>query len=232
MFALAEVVDDPTLRGRTRVFADRVHAGTLLADALRAYQSSEHAIVLAIPAGGVPVAFQVAKTLRLPWDLAVTRKLHIPWNPEAGFGAVSWSGVVILNEPLVASLGLREDAIARCIDAEKAVIRARLTKFRGDRPFPELTGKTVIVVDDGLASGFSMLATVKSIRQHGCGRVVVAVPTAPVSAVTLLRSHVEQVVCLNVRSGPVFAVADAYTVWYDLTDADVLALLSHAEDQS
>jgi predicted phosphoribosyltransferase len=225
MFTVTDVVDDPALRGRTHVFTDRSHAGALLADALREYQEREHTYVLAIPAGGVPVAYAVAHTLRLPWDLAVTRKLHIPWNREAGFGAVSWSGVVLLNEPLVASLGLREEEIARCIDAENAVLGERLMKFRGARPFPNLTGRTVIVVDDGLASGYSMLATVQSLTQTGCEHVVAAVPTAPVSALALIRPHVARVVCLNVRSGPVFAVADAYQAWYDLTDTDVLNLL-------
>ena len=221
---LAEIVDNPDFRDKVHIFDDRSHAGKMLAKLLKQYKGREDAIILAIPAGGIPVAVQVSKKLNVPWDLAVTTKLHIPWNKEAGFGAISWDGTVILNKPLVDSLGLTTGEIEHCVEEEKRVIQRRLEKFRVNEPFPDLEGKVAIVVDDGLASGFSMLVTAKTLREKA-GRVVVAVPTSPVSAIELISSYVNIIVCLNIRSGPIFAVADAYKLWYDLTDKDVIDIL-------
>jgi putative phosphoribosyl transferase len=223
---VVEIVENSELRDKIHVFDDRSHAGELLAELLKKYTGRTDVIVLAIPAGGVPVALQVSKKLGVPLDLAVTRKLHIPWNKEAGFGAVSWDGSVILNRPLVDSLGLSSEEINRCVEEEKQIIYSRMKKFRGTVPFPVLEGKVVIVVDDGLASGFSMLVTVKTLRNKA-RLVVVAVPTAPVSAINLLRPNVGQIVCLNIRSGSFFAVAEAYKEWYDLDDKDVIGLLEN-----
>jgi predicted phosphoribosyltransferase len=222
---MAEIVDESIFRNRTHVFDDRLQAGELLAKKLEEYRAMKDAYVLAIPAGGVQVAFVVAKRLMIPLDLAITRKLHVPWNREVGFGAISWDGTMFLNEPLIASLGLTREDIDRCVVEEKEVIRRRLQKFRGDKPFPDLKDKTTIIVDDGLASGFSMLTTLKTIEQMGVKEAIVAVPTAPISAINLVRSHADKVVCLNIRSGPMFAVADAYKKWYDLEDEDVIDIL-------
>jgi len=158
----------------------------------------------------------------------ITRKIHIPWNKESGFGAISWDGIMFLNEPLVASLGLTKEDIDRCVAEEREVINRRLNMFRGDRPFPDLKAKIVIIVDDGLASGFSMLTTVKAIEQKCVKEIVVAVPTASISAIKLIRSIADKIVCLNIRSGSFFAVADAYKVWYDLKDEDVIGVLKLA----
>jgi predicted phosphoribosyltransferase len=207
------------------VFRDRLHAGEALAERLKALDLAKNAYVLAIPAGGVQVACVVAERLGFPLDLVVTRKLHIPWNREVGFGAVSWDGLMFLNERLVAALGLTEEAIRLCVEEERAAIERRLRKFRGDRPFPDLKGKTAIVVDDGLASGFSMMTTLRALANREPKELVVAVPTAPRSAIELVRPHADLIVCLNIRTGPFFAVADAYEVWYDLRDEDVLELL-------
>ncbi len=225
---MVEVVDEPIFRNRIQVFEDRLHAGRLLSEQLRDYEGREGVYVLAIPAGGVQVAFVIAQKLNLPLDLVVTRKLHVPWNKEAGFGALSWNGIMFLNEPLVASLGLTSKDIERCVAEEKEIVQKRLMIFRGDRPFPDLKNKTVIIVDDGLASGFSMLATVKAIKQRHAEEIVVAVPTAPIIAINRVKPYADKIVCLNVRSGPFFAVADAYKVWYDLEDEDVIDILELA----
>jgi predicted phosphoribosyltransferase len=222
---MAEIVEEPIFRNRTHVFDDRLQAGELLAKKLEEYKAREDAYLLAIPAGGVQVAFVVAKRLMIPLDLAVTRKLHVPWNKEVGFGAVSWNGTIFLNEPLIDSLGLTKDEIDRCVEEEKEVIRRRLHKFRGDKPFPDLKNRTTIIIDDGLASGFSMLTTLKTVEQMGVKEAIVAVPTASISAINLVRPYADKVVCLNIRSGPIFAVADAYKRWYDLEDEDVMELL-------
>jgi predicted phosphoribosyltransferase len=225
---MAEIVDEPIFRDRVHVFDDRFHAGELLAAKLGEYEGMKNAYTLAIPAGGVQVAFPVAKRLRLPLDLVITRKIHVPWNKEAGFGAISWNGLVFLNEPLVASLRLTKEDVNRCVAEEKEAIRRRLEMFRGSKPFPDLKNKTAIIIDDGLASGFSMLTTIRAIRQSGVKETVVVVPTAPISAIELIRPHADKIVCLNIRSGPSFAVADAYKVWRDLEDQDVVKILKLA----
>lgn len=222
---MAEIIDEPGLRNRLYVFEDRFQAGELLVGKLEEYRGDEDAYILAIPAGGVQVAVKVAEGLRVPLDVVVTRKLHIPWNREAGFGAVSWDGLMFLNEPLVASLRLTREEIELCVAEEREAIDRRLKAFRGDRPFPDLRDKTAIVVDDGLASGFSMMTTLRALRRRGVREAVVAVPTAPVSAINLVKRHANRIICLNIRSGPIFAVADAYKVWYDLTDGEVIDVL-------
>ena len=226
---MAEIVEEPGLRNRVHIFDDRFHAGELLAEKLRGYEGREDACVLTIPAGGVQVAYVVAERLGLPLDVVVTRKLHIPWNREAGFGAVSWDGFILLNEPLVSALGLTERDVDRCVAEEKEAIRRRLRMFRGDRPFPDLRDKIAVVVDDGLASGFSMLVTLRALEQRGVRERIVAVPTAPETAINLVRPHADKIFCLNIRTRPIFAVADAYRLWYDLEDGDVLDILRKAK---
>lgn len=222
---MAEIVDEPSFRNRTWVFDDRRHAGELLSGKLRDQAGDPETFLLAIPAGGVPITMVVAQRLQLPFDLVLTRKLHVPWNPEAGFGAVSWNGVLHLNEPLVARLGLTRQDVEEVVAKEQAVITKRLTLFRGERPFPRLREKRVILIDDGLASGFSMFTTIHALERMQVKEMTVAVPTAPTSALQLIQPHVQRIVCLNIRSGYSFAVAHAYRAWRDLTDDDVLALL-------
>ena len=134
---LSRVIDEPNFRNKTQVFDDRFHAGALLAEKLSKYNQRENVYVLAIPAGGVEVAVVVAGKLKLPLDVAITRKLHVPWNKEVGFGAVSWDGLVLLNEPLVRSLGLTAKEISRTIQEEKEAIKRRIEVFRGKQPFPD-----------------------------------------------------------------------------------------------
>ena len=172
-----EVADDATLKGRTLVFRDRTHAGEALAEALIRLGWHQQKVVLAIPAGGVEVAVAATEKLGLPLELAVTRKLHIPWNREAGFGAVSWEGDVTLNEPLTRAIGLTHAEIQMVIAEERATIEKRLRLYRGDAPPPTLIGKRVVVIDDGLASGYSMLVTLKALRRKGVSETTVAVPT-------------------------------------------------------
>ena len=226
---MVNIVENPELRDKINVFNDRFHAGKMLAKYLKEYKERRDVIILAIPAGGVPVAVEISKNLKVQLDFVITRKLHIPWNKEAGFGAVSWDKTVILNRSLVDSLGLSNEDIRYCVREEKKLIYSRLQKFRENVPFPDLEGKTVIVVDDGLASGFSMLVTVKTLRKKA-RFVVLAVPTAPVSAINLLKPYVNQIVCLNIRSGSYFAVAQAYKEWYDLNDEEVIHLIKNITD--
>jgi len=163
---MVRVIDEPHFRNKVHIFDDRFHAGKLLAEKLVVYKDEKDTYILTIPSDGVPIAFMVSKILGIPMDLVITRKIHIPWNKEAGLGAISWDGVVFLNESLIFSLGLTKEEIARCVVEEKEIIRKRLKVFRGNRPFPNLIGSTVIVMDDGLASGYSMLTTVKALQKQ------------------------------------------------------------------
>ena len=171
-----EIIEDPILRNKTSVFEDRYHAGNLLAETIRGYMENE-AFVFGIPAGGVPLAAALSKRLNLPFDLLVVRKVHIPWNKEAGFGAISWDGTILFNKPLLDILGLEREEIERCISQEKEEMGKRLKMLRGDKPFPDIKGKTAIVVDDGIASGFTMLVSISSLKKKEPKRIIVAVPT-------------------------------------------------------
>jgi len=226
-----KILDEPELRNKRHVFKDRLHAGELLAKKLKKYAIKNGVHILAIPAGGVPVGYALARGLNRPLDVIIVRKVQIPWNTEAGFGAISWDGTVILNMPIVRRLGLSAEVIDRSISLAQKNILDRLKKFRGDRPFPKLKGKTALIVDDGLASGFTMLAAVKSVRKYKPKRIVVAVPTASSSAVELIGLNVDELVCLNVRNTPIFAVADAYRRWHDLSDVEAMDFLSQVTDK-
>ncbi len=219
------VFDIPAYRNKTFIFKDRFHAGDILGEQLLRF-NLERPQVLAIPSGGVPVGYSTAKKIVAPLDVMVVRKIQIPWNPEAGFGAVAWDGTLILNEELVAELKLTSQVVDECISRTKEVIRERLKKFRGVRPMPAINGRQVILVDDGLASGFTMLAAIKSIKQYHPEKILVAVPTGSEGAVELVAPHVSEVLCLNLRRSFVFAVADAYQNWYDLSDEEVMKLLN------
>ena len=221
----AKIIDKLVYRDRMSIFKDRFEAGKILADELRVYAGNRNVIVLAVPAGGVPVGYTLALELAVPLDVIVVRKVQIPWITEAGFGAVTWDGRVILNEDLVKELGLTEKEIQTSILETKRNIQERLRKFRGNKVMPNLKGKIVVLVDDGLASGFTMLAAARSVKNSAPEKVVVAVPTASLGAIELLAPEVDEIICLNLRSGLSFAVADAYKNWYDLTDEEVQKIL-------
>lgn len=222
---LPNVVEEKAYREKVQVFRDRVHAGELLSQKLKDYDSKKDVLVLVVPSGGVPVGSILANKLHIDFDVIVVRKVQIPWNTEAGFGSVTWDGEVILNEPLVQHLGLSKTSTEKAVTQTKKIVKERLKKFRGQRPLPDLHDKTVILVDDGLASGFTMLAAIKSIKKKKPKEIVIAVPTASLGAVELLTPEVDKLVCLNIRSSYVFAVADAYMEWYDLSDEEVMRYL-------
>ena len=221
---MSKVTDNPALRNRTYVFKDRTHAGILLAEELQRHIGRGD-VVLALPAGGVPVGHAVAERLGIPFDVLVVRKIQIPWNPEAGFGAVAWDGSVALNQALVTELDLTSRQIEERISHTKQIVLERVQKFKGNRPLPNLRSRVIILVDDGLASGYTMAVAVDSIRKQEPQEVIVAVPTGSMEAVQLISSKADLLLCLNIRAGPVFAVADAYKEWYDLSDEEVIHYL-------
>jgi predicted phosphoribosyltransferase len=227
---MARIVEEPAYRERTFIFQDRFHAGKLLAEKLRKYAGKGNAVLLAVPAGGVPVGYMVAKELDVMMDVVIVRKVQIPWNTEAGFGALTWDGETVLNDLLIRHLSLADKVIEESISKTRKIILERLRIFRGDKPFSDLGGKIVMLVDDGLASGFTMLAAARSVRKKEPEMIVIAVPTASAGAIHLLSAEVDEIVCLNIRSRPIFAVADAYQNWYDLTDEDVIKTLKKLEN--
>jgi putative phosphoribosyl transferase len=221
---MGKLSEDRSLRDKTGVFKDRNDAGRFLGKMLSAY-AVQDGIILAIPSGGVPVAVEIAGLISLPLDLIVVRKLQIPFEPEAGFGALGPEGEVIFNEGLLKQLRLSKEQVDEAIKKTLNVIRVRNRLFRGDRGFPDVADKPVILVDDGLASGYTMLVAVQSVRKKNAGKIIVAVPTGSARTVEMLALKVDQLICPNVRAGYPFAVAEAYRAWYDLTDDDVLYLL-------
>lgn len=216
--------EEQRYRDRVRVFLDRVDAGKQLALFLSRLQLADM-VVCAIPAGGVPVGAEIALALRMPLMLAVVRKVQIPWNTEAGFGAVTWDERVHLNDRLLSGLGLSAAEIDAAIEKTKRNVKERLSRFGAGKSLPDLTAQCAILVDDGLASGYTMLAAVDAVRALSPAAVMVAVPTGSADAVTRVAEVADRVICLNIRTGYRFAVAEAYLEWHDLSDGEVLMQL-------
>jgi predicted phosphoribosyltransferase len=212
------------LKNRTAVFHDRIHAGQVLADMLKPFDRKD-AVVLGIPAGGVPVAAEIAKKLGLPFDVAVVSKITLPWNTEAGYGAVAFDGTHRLNEEMLPQLGLSQKEIQTGIEKTTAKVLQRFVSLRGEKPFPELCQKKVIMVDDGLASGFTMLVAVETLSKAGAEHIIVAVPTGHSGPVEKIATKVKALYCPNIRGGWRFAVAHAYERWSDVTEKEVINII-------
>ncbi|MFW9800526.1 MAG: phosphoribosyltransferase [Candidatus Thorarchaeota archaeon] len=209
-------------------YKDREHAGKILAEKLRGLPFNNDTLVLAVPNGGVAVALPIADSLEATVDVIIVRKLQIPYNPEAGFGALTSLGTLILNEDLVARLGLSQEDIDSVHMRTENQIQARKEAYDGLAGIHFPDRKDVILVDDGLASGYTMLAAISSVKESQPASITVAVPTASASAVQRVTGVVDRLVCPNVGSGYVFAVADAYENWYDVPDTEVVeALRTH-----
>jgi putative phosphoribosyl transferase len=218
------LIENRELRNRDSVFADRRDAGLQLAEMLRESIGPD-ALVLAIPSGGVPIGREIAETLGLDLDLVLVRKVQIPWNTEAGFAAVNMDSDQFMNEHLLSRLNLSEYQREHQIKKTMATIVQRNRKFRQNRPFPDVTGRSVILVDDGLASGYTMRAAIADVKKRNPASITVAVPTGLADTVKMLLREVDTLCCLNIRESYPYAVASAYRNWYDLEDNDVLALL-------
>ena len=207
-----------------RVFDDRVDAGRALAKALAGRKDLAEAIVLALPRGGVPVGYEVAQVLGLPLDVLVVRKLGLPWQPELAMGAIASGGAVVLNDEVVRYLGGRTEALEEVKRRELAELERRERAYRGDREPLVLSGRDAILVDDGLATGATMEAAVRSLRAAGSRRVLVAVPVASAEARDRIAGVADEVVCL---ATPMFfsAVGQWYRDFGQTTDDEVRQLL-------
>lgn len=208
---------------RRRTFVDRGDAGRQLATALKGYDGDD-VVVLAIPRGGVILGYEVAQRLNARLDILVPRKLRAPKNPELAIGAVTEDDIVQLNARLVAYLNVSR----RYIDAEcalqRAEIRRRTAFYRGDSPFPTLTGRVIIIVDDGIATGSTIRAALTSVRTHAPRSMVLAVPVAPQSTIRELERDADRIVCLMTPE-PFFAIGQFYQAFPQTSDAEVTRLL-------
>jgi putative phosphoribosyl transferase len=217
------VIELAELRDKIRVFQNRAQAGKVLAGMLKAFRRTE-TIIMAIPSGGLPVAEVIARELDLPLEVAVVSKITLPWNTEAGYGAVAFDGTIGLNQDLLPHLNLTEKQIEEGREQTLRKVSRRVKLFRGDRPFPDVSQKTVILVDDGLASGFTLLVAVEALRKAGARSLVVAVPTGSRKSILRVSGKVEALYCANVREGWHFAVADAYKNWFDIEEEEALKI--------
>jgi putative phosphoribosyl transferase len=215
-----------------RRFRDRTEAGRLLAEKLEGYSSRSDVIVLALPRGGVPVGFEIAKALNAPLDVLIVRKLGMPDQPELAMGAIASEGIRVLNEELLKYYPIPGDVIEKVTEREREELRRRERAYRGDRPVCDVQGGTVILVDDGIATGTTMHSAIESLKRRQAAQIVIAVPVAAASICEELRRIKNHVVvtCLTTPE-PFIAVG----LWYDwfpqLADEDVRDLLDRAAQQ-
>jgi putative phosphoribosyl transferase len=210
-----------------QIFRDRKDAGAQLGKRLRAMRLGKEVVVLGLPRGGVPVALEVAIALDAPLDIVVVRKIGARFNPELALGAVAFGGVTVYNEALLRDLGLVEEDLEDIRSRERAELERRERAYRGARPMPDLVGKTVVLVDDGIATGATMLAAVSAIRALHPKRLIVAVPTSAVDSATRLEGVADRVVALATPE-PYFGVGAWYEEFHQLGDAEVVRCLEAA----
>jgi putative phosphoribosyl transferase len=209
---------------------DRTEAGRLLAERLSSYGDREDVLVLALPRGGVPVAFEIAKKLNAPLDVFIVRKLGVPWQPELAMGAIASGGVRVLNDDVVRAYGISNEEIASVEAEEKKELERRERVYRDERPAPDVGGRTVILVDNGIATGTTMLAALAALKKLEPARIIVAVAVAPLSTYEELEAEADEVICL-ITPEPFYAISLWYEHFAQTTDEEVRDLLARATEQ-
>ncbi|MFL5403129.1 MAG: phosphoribosyltransferase [Gemmatimonadales bacterium] len=210
-------------------FRDRYHAGRRLAEALAPYQGRPNLLVLALPRGGVPVGYEVARALNAPLDVMLVRKLGVPGHEELAMGAIASGGIRVLSDDLIRALGIPDRVIAAVAANEEGELIRRERAYRDNRPPPDVRGKTVILVDDGLATGSTMRAAAAALQAQHPERLVIAVPVAPYETCQSLLHYADDVVCATVPE-PFFAVGNWYEDFAQTTDTEVRELLKRATE--
>lgn len=205
-------------------FRDRVDAGRKLAAELQQYRDAKDTMVIALPRGGVVVGVEVAKALSLPLDIVVPRKISAPGNPEYAIGAITESGNPTWDRQAVSLTDASEEYLAKAVVKERAEAQRRLTTYRGNRPSRDVKGKTVLLVDDGIATGATMRAAITTLRAEGAQRIILAVPVAATDSIATLQSEVDEIVCLYAPQW-FGAVGAFYDTFEQTTDDEVIALL-------
>jgi putative phosphoribosyl transferase len=209
-------------------FRDRAEAGRALASRLAAYANVRGVMVLGLPRGGVPVAYEVARALKAPLDVFLVRKLGVPGHEELAMGAIASGGIRVLNQEVVSGLRISDAEIERVAERERAELERREALYRNGRPAPDLRHKTVIVVDDGLATGSTMRAAIEAVKRHEPARIVVAVPVGAASTCGELRAQADEVVCV-MEPERFYAVGMWYQDFTQTSDDEIRTLLEWAQ---
>jgi len=208
-----------------QIYRDRQQAGQLLAELLTSYQAQLNTLVLALPRGGVPVGYEVARILQLPLDVFLVRKLGVPRQEELAMGAIAMGDICVFNQDVIQTLHIPQTLIHHEIDRQKQVIAERNQLYRQNRPAPKLNDKTVILVDDGLATGATMRVAVRAIKLQAPKQIIVAVPVAAADSSQSLAHEVDEVISLQIPE-PFYGVGRWYTNFNQTTDAEVIDLLN------
>lgn len=212
-------------------FADRADAGRFLAHQLSRYAGTPDVIVLALPRGGVPIGYEIARVLHAPLDVFIVRKLGVPGQEELAMGAVASGGIRVLNPDVITALGTRAlEAVEQETERELLEVTRREEQYRGKRPFPELQGRTVILVDDGLATGATMRAAARGVRQRQPARLILAVPVAAESTCREMQVEADEVVCA-LTPEPFFGVGQFYDDFRQMSDEEVRAILARGTSE-
>ncbi len=205
-------------------FIDRQQAGRILAEKLKEYANQPNVIALALPRGGVPVAYEIATALSIPLDVFIVRKLGVPEHEELAMGAIASGGTVFVNESIIRELSLKKSSIDVVIQSEQDELARREHVYRGDRPFPDLLGKKVILIDDGIATGATMQAAIIALRKHKPANIIIAVPVAARTTCEAMESQVDRLVC-PLQPINFYAVGLWYEHFSQTTDDEVIKLL-------
>jgi predicted phosphoribosyltransferase len=190
--------------------------------------------LLGIPNGGVPVAEGFATKLKIRYDILIVRKIKIPWNTEAGFGSITADGTILLNKPLYSQLNLSKTQYEKSVELTKSEIDDRIQLYQKTKHYEKeiefkVKNKITFLIDDGLASGFSMLAAIKMVNKYSPRKIVITIPTAPYHTIDKIKEQVAEIYCPNIKKTHWFAVADAYQNWYDLSEPEVQEILQKSE---
>lgn len=225
-------------------YNSRIEAGGLLAEFIKhenerlnnfIFENNDNCFCFAIPNGGVPVTEGFCSKYNLTYDILIVRKIKIPYNTEAGFGAITTDGTILINKPLLSQLNLSEKQIQDSINLTKNEISERLKFYNKESSLEQfysdnIKNKYIFLLDDGLASGFTMLAAISMIKKYQPLKIYVAVPTAPLRTINRIKAEVDEIICPNIRDVLWFAVADAYKNWYDIPETEVLEIIEKSNN--
>lgn len=206
------------------MFLDRMDAGEKLADSLYKFKD-EDVIILAVPRGGIAVAYDTIKRYGLKWDLIIPRKIGAPHNKEFAIGAVSVDGSYFLNNDYVKMIGISQDYIENEVSEQTREIKRRMQEYRGVDTFPEVKGKTVIIIDDGIATGFTILAVIKAVKKQGAKKIILAIPVGPRETIEEFKELVDEVICLYIPE-KFYAVGSYYENFKQVTDEEVFIIMN------
>lgn len=208
------------------IYQNRQQAGQILADLLRAYRAQPGTIVLALPRGGVPIGYEIAKKLHLPWDIYLVRKLGVPGDEELAMGAIAMNGEVFLNPEIINNFQISQKQIEQVVAVQKQELKRRNQLYRHNRPLPELQNQTIILVDDGLATGATMLAAIQALKSYQPAEIIVAVPVGAEEICDLIEQKVDALIC-PLKPVELYGVGNWYQDFHQMEDDEVISFLKY-----